>query len=554
MHIYVSRATLHGTNLQAGDEIGIFDGEECVGVGFLTEEITGDGILLIEALRAYFWWPGFTPGDTISYRFCSQGELVNHPVIPTYISNGPTFVTDGSCVVELDAINNAPTFLAMPDTVATEDLPYAFSVTAMDMDGDSLIYRALLLPPWLAFNAATHMLSGTPLNSDVGDNQVILSISDGFEEVILNFMVTVENVNDPPTVSSVPLTEARPGVAYSYTVIAEDIDGDSLSYSALVLPAWLSFNGDTHTLSATPGEQDVGDSYVNIRISDGALYTDHIFVIAVSNANHAPFFTSEPPTTVVVGDSYYYAFSAQDMDGDPLTFSAPVLPEWLDFDPDNHSISGIPDSSNMGCCEVHLQVSDGASSAEQNFPVFVENVNTPPCFTSTPTTLISAGELYIYTAEAEDAEDDHLTYWALILPDWLSFNASTQTLHGIPSNNNAGDHYVALRVTDGEETNNQDFIISVEFVYATEMRSTMQGVRIYPNPTDGIFFVECTQRMEKEMALEIMDETGKILWQDEFFPGIFIHKKVDLSFRHPGLYFVRIYNDSFRTVRKLIIY
>ena len=56
MEIYISMATLYGTNLQAGDEIGVFDGDLCVGAGVLTEELTGEApYLIIEAPRQFFW-------------------------------------------------------------------------------------------------------------------------------------------------------------------------------------------------------------------------------------------------------------------------------------------------------------------------------------------------------------------------------------------------------------------------------------------------------------------------------------------------------------------
>lgn len=464
MLIYVSVADLRGNNLQAGDEIGVFDNDVCVGVGVLTEELTETSDYLeIETSRGFLWWPGFTPGDTISYRFCSGGEVVNNRVLPTYIDNGPVFVANGSCIVELHAINTAPTVL------------------------------------------------------------------------------------------SDPLTEARPGVAYSYTVIAEDIDGDSLTYTALALPGWLSFNPVTHTLCATPGEQDVGDQHVNIRISDGDLHTDHTFILSVSNANHAPVFTSEPPTSAVVGDAYTYSITAQDIDGDELIYSAPVLPDWMIFNSDSLVISGVPDSSDIGRNDVCMQVSDGTVTAEQNFPVFVKNVNTPPSFTSTPVTSIAAGNLYVYTAEAEDADGDELSYSVLSLPDWLSFDVNTHNLYGVPSIEDTGHYQISLWVSDGEGSDNQYFVISVEVVSGLEDLSSEEGILIYPNPTEGIFCLVFSREPDKEVNMEIVDAVGKVLSKEVFPPNLMIHNTYDLSYSCPGIHFIRIYDDSFQTIRKLII-
>ena len=555
MFIYVSVASLYGNNLQVGDEVGVFDGEVCVGAGVLTEELTGAPVyLVIEASRFFSQIPGFKPGNTITYRFCSGGEIVSHPVVPTYLNNGPTFASSDSCIVELHAINKPPTFLSVPDTMATQDLPYSLPVRASDADGDSVIYSAPVLPRWLRFDDSTHVLNGTPGNRDVGKHKVVLRIHDGITEVIQEFALSVKNVNDPPTVLSVPVTEARPGIAYSYTVRAEDVDGDSLTYTAVVLPGWLSFDPATHTLSATPGEDDAGDQHVTIRISDGSLHVDHTFVISVSDANHAPTFTSEPSTSVVVGNSYRYAVTAQDIDGDTLSFSTPVLPSWMAFNPDSLLISGVPGSDDIGTHEITVRVSDGTVSADQSFHLTVRNVNSIPVFTSDPITSVTEGELYIYHALAEDADGDSLTYTALVLPGWLTFDEGTQILFGIPAHEDVGDHPVTMVVSDGEAATNQEFIITVE-LKATGITdvSSPDFLRIYPNPTDGTLRVELAQEADTEIFLEILDPLGRVVQQSVFPPSVPIHEEYSLYHLSPGIYFIRIHNESFRSVRKLLL-
>jgi hypothetical protein len=326
-----------------------------------------------------------------------------------------------------------------------------------------------------------------------------------------------------------------------------------LEYSALVLPGWLSFDASTHTLSATPGEQDIGDQYVTVRVSDGSLYTDHTFVITVDDGNHAPTFTSDPATSATVGEAYIYTIVASDIDGDPLEYSAPQLPDWLSFNAETRVISGVPGSEDLGRHDVSLSVSDGTVTSDQNFPIYVENVNTPPSFISTPLRSIKAGELYVYEAEAEDADDDQLFYWALSLPGWLSFNPDTRLLHGIPTNDDAGDHNVSLRVSDGQETEDQNFIISVDFVDGIKELSAEDGIRIYPNPSDGKFFVEFSRELEKEVHLHILDPLGRILHQMQLPPYSLILVEIQLNHSYPGLYFIQIYDDSFQLTRKLIM-
>ena len=464
MQIYVSLATLYGTNLQEGDEIGVFDGDLCVGVGVLTEELGEESdYLLIEASRQFLWWPGFTPGDTITYRFCSGGEIANPTIVPTYIRNGPTFEPNGSCIVELRSINTAP------------------------------------------------------------------------------------------VVTSVPVTEALTGSAYSYTIVAEDRDGDALTYTATVLPGWLDFDTSTHTLAATPGEEDEGDQHVSIWISDGSISIDHTFIISVSCDNHAPTFTSEPETSTLLGDTYSYTISAEDIDGDTLSYTAPQIPAWLTFHPETHTITGVPDSSDLGRHDVVLRVSDGIISADQAFPIFVENKNAPPCFTSTPLTSISVGDLYVYRALAEDPDGDELNYSAPVLPAWLSFDVNTHSLHGTPGNNDAGDHNVSLQVTDGELAENQHFVIRVDFVYGIGELALEEFIRIYPNPGNGRFNIEISRELETELSLEILDPLGRILQKEVFPPYFLIRQEYNLHNSSPGIYLIRIYDNTSHLIRKLIV-
>jgi hypothetical protein len=554
MSIYVSLASLNGSPLQAGDEIGVFDGELCVGTGILTEELGEDSAYLeIETPIQYHRWGGFTPGDTIAYRFCIGGQVTNSIVVPTYLSNGPTFEVNASCIVELHAVNSPPYLMSAPDTVATEDQPYSSSIVVEDIDGDSLIYSAPLLPSWLSFDTITHTLSGVPENSHVGEHHVVLIVSDGIVDMIHTFVITVENVNDPPVVLSIPVTEARPGVAYTYTISAEDIDGDLLEYTALVLPGWLSFNTSTHTLSATPSEEDIGDQHVTIRISDGTLYTDHTFIITVEDVNHAPTFISDPVTSISVGDTYEYTILAEDIDKDTLSYMVPQLPPWLGFHAEALLLSGVPDNGDKGNHEVTVRVYDGTTTSEQHFTIVVRDANSPPSFVSTPVTNISAGEFYVYTAEAMDADNDALSFSASKLPGWLTFDVNSRNLYGIPTNDDAGDHQVSLQVTDGYLSDDQIFVISVDFVYAIEGLSAKEAVLIYPNPTHGSFFVKIPRTLDREVCLELRDPTGRVLIHEKFPPHFRIQGEYHLRNPAPGIYLIRIFDETKQSTWKLIL-
>jgi hypothetical protein len=159
------------------------------------------------------------------------------------------------------------------DRSTAEDAVFSFTLPAntfIDLDvNDILTYTARLsngatLPSWLSFNASTRVFAGTPGNGDVGVNEIrVIATDSGTASVYDDFVLTVTNVNDAPTLAS-PIPDRNADAdssTFSYTIPAgtfTDIDtGDSLSYTATrpdgsALPSGLVFNAATRTVSGIP--------------------------------------------------------------------------------------------------------------------------------------------------------------------------------------------------------------------------------------------------------------------------------------------------------------
>lgn len=94
--------------------------------------------------------------------------------------------------------------------------------------------------------------------------------------------------NQPPTFTSSPVTSVRATQPYSYSVTTTDPEADTITLTAPVLPAWMSFvdNGDgTGTLSGTPTKTNSGDNSVTLRAahSGDSSTTDQSFTVHVRN-------------------------------------------------------------------------------------------------------------------------------------------------------------------------------------------------------------------------------------------------------------------------------
>ena len=123
MNFYVYSAVYNGVNLQAGDEIGIFDGNSCVGRATLTGVITESNYLSIVAVQDDPGTPakdGFTVGNTVTFRYCiNQTAPTVDNVQATYVAGTGLFAQGGSAEVQLTGLTNTYTITASAGTGGT---------------------------------------------------------------------------------------------------------------------------------------------------------------------------------------------------------------------------------------------------------------------------------------------------------------------------------------------------------------------------------------------------------------------------------------------------
>jgi hypothetical protein len=439
---------------------------------------------------------------TVSHTFAIAAS---DDIVATY--NGDTnFASAASNTVTQNVANNPPVFTSSPVLTGTQGASYVYNVTTSDPDaGATLTVSATTLPTWLLLTPGangTATLTGTPANGDVGANTVTLKVSDGTLTATQTFTITVADVNDAPTFTSAPVLIGAQGAAYSYSIVATDIDAPAqpLTITAPTLPGWLTFtstgNG-TATLTGTPANANVGANTVLLAVTDGIATTFQPFTITVADSNDAPTFTSSPVLATSQGAVYLYSITASDIDVPPqtLTFSAAVLPSWLTLTPGGTNgtatLSGISSNANVGTNLVSLQVSDGIATTTQSFTITVANVNDAPTFTSAPVLAGTQGASYSYSIVTNDIDvpAQTLTITAPTLPGWLTLTSTgngTATLTGTPANANAGANTVLLAVTDGIATTFQAFTITVAnsndapvFTSSPVLTGTQGGAYVY---------------------------------------------------------------------------
>jgi len=258
--------------------------------------------------------------------------------------------------------------------------------------------------------------------------------------------------NLPPIIAGTPVTTLAAGSFYSFTPTAGDPDGDALTFNAVNVPAWASFNKTTGALTGTPSEANVGmTDMITIEVSDSKAITQlPPFRIQVSSnattpppANVAPTIAGTPATVATVGQVYTFAPVGDDANDDALSYSIQNKPSWLTFTPSTGRISGTPASGNVGTASnIIITVTDGQASASlPSFNIQVSAAaptNRAPTITGTPATTVTAGVAYVFNPVGSDPDGNTLTYSIQNKPSWANFSATTGRLSGTPTTANVG--------------------------------------------------------------------------------------------------------------------
>ena len=380
------------------------------------------------------------------------------------IATDPFNVTrEQNFTINVENVNDNPVFVSSPMLTTYEDHVYYYNITVTDEDGDNVTITASTLPSWLTLidnGNNTGLLSGTPLQNDVGINSVVLVGTDTNNAITnLNFDINVLNTNDQPVFTSSPILVATEDSVYTYNITVTDEDGDIVTISPSNLPAWLTLtdNGNnTAILSGTPLQNDIGNHAITIFATDnGNGISNQNFNLSVSGVNDSPIFTSSPVLLADEDSVYTYNITVTDEDGDNVTITYSTLPSWLTLtdNGDNTAIlSGTPLQNDIGEYSVVIIAADTAGGiSTQDFTIVVASVNDLPIFATSAPTSGKKFALYKYDITITDEENEDVSITALVLPTWLTltdYGNNTGKLSGIPLSANIGDNEVILVATD----------------------------------------------------------------------------------------------------------
>ncbi|MBC8314465.1 MAG: LruC domain-containing protein [Bacteroidales bacterium] len=196
-----------------------------------------------------------------------------------------------------------------------------------------------------------------------------------------------------------------------------------ITYTATNLPAGLTYNAGTHTISGTP--TSVGITNITL-VADNYMGTDtETLVFTVTQPTSPPVITSALTGSTTVNQSYTYQLTASGTG--PITFNATNLPTGLSFSSSTNQITGTPTAA--GTYNISLSATNAGGTDTETL---VLTVGQPPVITSALTASGPYGQQFsVYTLTASGSPT--ITYNAVNLHPGLTYNSANHTINGTPT-------------------------------------------------------------------------------------------------------------------------
>jgi len=413
----------------------------------LTYAITGGADAALFAIDAQ---TGFLSFISAPDREAPRDADANNSYLVTVSASDGAKSTTQQLTVRISDTNEAPVIISngggnSAAVAVAENGLAVTTVTATDPEGKPRSYAisggadASLFAIDPATGALRFLASPDheqPADSN-GDNvyDVVVSASDGVLSDTQALAITVGNVNERPVIvsngggasASVELDEGQGAVT---TVVAADPDGaGSVTYSISggAHAALFAIDAATGALSFTAApdyEAPLGGSgnlySVTVTASDGELSSSQSVQVLVRDVNEAVAITSGAAASVAENDIAVMTVTAQDLDGDMVSFAISGGADAALFavDPETGALSFLAtpnfeapaDADGDNIYEVRVSASDGALSDSQTLLVTVNDVNEGVTITSGASASVVENGAAVTIVTAQDLDGDSVSF------------------------------------------------------------------------------------------------------------------------------------------------
>ncbi|WP_025820332.1 tandem-95 repeat protein [Shewanella marina] len=428
-------------------------------------------------------------------------------LITVHVSDGQ-LSSSRSFWVTVKNVNDRPTISSLPHKTINEDSNTGniiFTISDIDTPVSSLILsrsssNQTLVPTGnisLGGTGQYRYVKVTPAPNQYGNALITVNVSDGALSASRQFWVTVNAINDRPTISGISsrtMNEDSNTGTIGFTVGDIDTSVNSLTLSrssnnqSLVPNGNISVwgTGANRYVKVTPKANQSGSALITVNVSDGALLASRQFWVTVKPINDRPTIggisnrtINEDSNTGTIG------FTVGDIDTsvNSLTLSRTSSNQSLVPNGNisvwgagaNRYIKVTPKANQSGVADITVTVSDGSLTASRQFRLTVNAINDRPTIGAIGNQSInedsSTGNISFNVADI-DTSVNSLT---------LSRTSSNQSLvptgnisvwgtganryvKVTPKANQSGSTNVTVTVSDGQLSASRTFAVNVNAV------------------------------------------------------------------------------------------
>ncbi|MBI65641.1 MAG: hypothetical protein CMG64_05065 [Candidatus Marinimicrobia bacterium] len=391
--------------------------------------------------------------------------------------------------------NENPILNSIGNQSTAEDTSISIVLSAQDSDGDALIYSANISGN-ADFSISQNILLIAPHLNFNGTINVTVFVSDGNGgQDSETFILTVIPINDIPiafVIENLIVDEDSPDYLLNLTPYFDDVEnGDNLSYSANCSNSGvLSCNIQENSINIDFLLNKYGSYQINILADDGEDSVSNTIIVIVNPVNDSPILDNipQPSSVIELGSLYEFLIdpTGTDVDDGQFNFAISTSP------PGDYTIAATENNeygifnwtpNSIGSFPISISVSDfnatggsnGVQVTDYSFIVQVveDNQNVPPEIQEIPNSNIDEDSSFSYTLDISDLETNTSQLAVNVYDEYpahpsystnlsVSYNNNSWKLNVDPESNWNGDINIILSVSDGINSNIEEFLLTID--------------------------------------------------------------------------------------------
>lgn len=441
-------------------------------------------------------------GSSRSVVVTPAANQVGSATITLTVNDGARTGTT-SFVLTVTGINDAPTISAIDDLATDEDTAtssIAFTVgdletTAADLTVNGSSSDTTLVPNGnivVSGSGSSRSVVVTPAANQFGSATITLTVSDGDSTATESFLLTVNAINDAPTISAIDDQTVAQNIAsnaLSFTLsdaetAAADLTVTGSSSNTTLVPNGnivISGSGASRSVVVTPASDQSGTATITLTVSDGALTSTETFTLTV---NGTPTISAIDDQTIdedAATDALPFTVSDPESSASLLTVSGSSSNTTL-VPNGNIVVSGsgssrvvvvTPAANQFGSATITLTVSDGTTAASESFTLLVSAENDAPTISAIDDQTVvhgTASDSLSFTIDDIETAAADLTVTGTSSNEALVSNSNivisgsgaSRSVVVTPAANQSGSATITLTVSDGELSSTETFLVTID--------------------------------------------------------------------------------------------